>query len=148
MARNLNRALSLAVLWSIALSASAGLNLGSTPLYLGASVQPIVMLTMPKDIQIYQRAYNDFSDLDGDGIVDSTYKHSINYYGYFDSFKCYTYDTTNHKFDPVIPQPANTPTDKYCTAGAGQWSGNFLNWATMTRIDIVRKVLYGGKRVT
>jgi type IV pilus assembly protein PilY1 len=148
MARNLNRALSLAVLWSIALSASAGHNLGSTPLYLGASVQPIVMLTMPKDIQIYQRAYNDFSDLDGDGIVDSTYKHSINYYGYFDSFKCYTYDTTNHRFNPVIPQPANTPTDKYCTAGAGQWSGNFLNWATMTRIDIVRKVLYGGKRVT
>ena len=148
MARNLNRALSVAVLWSAALSASAGLNLGTTPLYLGASVQPIVMLTMPRDIQIYQRAYNDFSDLDGDGIVDSTYKHSINYYGYFDSFKCYTYDTTNHVFNPVIPQPANTAADKYCTAGASQWSGNFLNWATMTRIDVVRKVLYGGKRVT
>ncbi|HYR16031.1 MAG TPA: hypothetical protein VEQ67_17710, partial [Mycobacterium sp.] len=148
MARNLNRALSLAVLWSTALTASAGLNLGTTPLYLGASVQPIVMLTMPRDIQIYQRAYNDFSDLDGDGIVDATYKHSINYYGYFDSFKCYTYDTTSHRFNPAIPQPANTATDKYCTAGASQWSGNFLNWATMTRIDIVRKVLYGGKRVT
>src|SRR5581483_9446672 len=148
MARTLKRALSLAVLSCTALTAHAGLNLGSTPLYLGASVQPIVMLTMPRDIQLYQRAYNDFSDLDGDGVVDSTYKHSINYYGYFDSFKCYTYDTTNHRFNPAIPQPGNTATDKYCTAGANQWSGNFLNWATMTRIDIVRKVLFGGKRVT
>ena len=28
----------------------------------------------------------------------------------------------------------------------GEWSGNFLNWATMTRIDVMRKTLYGGYR--
>jgi type IV pilus assembly protein PilY1 len=28
----------------------------------------------------------------------------------------------------------------------GRWSGNFLNWASMTRMDILRKVLYGGLR--
>ena len=148
MARLLIRALALLAAWGFAAIAHAGLNIGSTPLYLGASVQPIVMLNMPRDIQIYQRAYNDFSDLDGDGTIDSTYKHLITYYGYFDSFKCYSYDTATHRFNPVNPQPANTATDKYCTSGASQWSGNFLNWATMTRIDVVRKVLYGGKRVT
>ena len=35
----------------------------------------------------------------------------------------------------------------YCDGTLGDaWSGNFLNWATMTRIDIVRKILYGGRR--
>jgi type IV pilus assembly protein PilY1 len=28
----------------------------------------------------------------------------------------------------------------------GQWSGNWLNWATTSRMDAVRKVLYGGYR--
>ncbi len=34
------------------------------------------------------------------------------------------------------------------TAVSGDWSGNFLNWATMTRMDAIRKVLYGGYRST
>ena len=38
--------------------------------------------------------------------------------------------------------------DKYCDAVSGDWSGNFLNWASMTRIDTVRKILYGGYRST
>ena len=34
----------------------------------------------------------------------------------------------------------------YCASGTGQWSGNFLNWSTMSRIDVLRKVFYGGLR--
>ncbi len=39
----------------------------------------------------------------------------------------------------------------YCdTAATGlaadKWSGNFLNWATMTRMDLLRKAMYGGLR--
>ena len=30
--------------------------------------------------------------------------------------------------------------------GAGQWHGNWLNYAMTSRIDAIRKVLYGGKR--
>ena len=44
-----------------------------------------------------------------------------------------------------------TPQDAKGNALAGvvaRWSGNFLNWATMTRIDVVRKMLYGGYRET
>ncbi len=118
------------------------LNLSTLPLYVGANVAPQVMLTVSKDQQLYKKAYNDYSDLDGDGVADTTYKHSINYYGYFDSFKCYDYDTANKRYFPF-----GTTTDKYCTGGnAGKWSGNFLNWATMSRMDAVRKLLYGGKR--
>jgi type IV pilus assembly protein PilY1 len=42
------------------------------------------------------------------------------------------------------------PTARYSYAGefdldgAGSWDGNFLNWMTMRRVDIMRKVLVGG----
>src|SRR5262249_4505352 len=31
-------------------------------------------------------------------------------------------------------------------SGGGRWSGNFLNWASMARMDALRKVLFGGYR--
>lgn len=105
-----------------------------------SSPRPMIMLNMSKDHQLFYRAYDEFSDLDGDGIPETTYKHSFNYYGYFDSFKCYSYSGTSNVFSP-----ASTTANKYCS---GNWSGNFLNWATMTRMDVVRKVLYGGHRST
>ena len=102
--------------------------------------RPMIMLNMSKDHQLFYRAYDEFSDLDGDGLPETTYKHSFDYYGYFDSYKCYSYSGTSSRFEPV-----SINTNKYCS---GYWSGNFLNWATMTRMDVVRKVLYGGLRAT
>ncbi len=123
---------------------AALLTLATQPIYLGAAIPPVVMLNVGRDHQLHYKAYTDYSDLDGDGVLDTTYKHSITYYGYFDSFKCYNYSTTNNRFEPF-----GTTTDKYCTgANAGKWSGNFLNWVSMTRIDAVRKLLYGGLRST
>ncbi|MGD9389028.1 MAG: PilC/PilY family type IV pilus protein [Thioalkalispiraceae bacterium] len=114
------------------------------PPTVNSSTVPLVMLVMSNDHQLFYKAYNDWSDLDGDGTIDSTYNHDIDYYGYFDSYKCYEYDSSDSRFEPE-----EITTDKYCT-GPGltnTWSGNFLNWATMTRMDVLRKVLYGGKRV-
>ena len=37
-----------------------------------------------------------------------------------------------------------TTADKTCS---GDWSGDFLNYMTTSRIDALRKVLYGGHRV-
>ena len=123
---------------------AALLTLATQPIYLGAAIPPQVMITMTKDQQLHKKAYNDYSDLDGDGALETTYKHSINYYGYFDSFKCYSYSTANSRFEPF-----GTTTNKYCEgANAGKWSGNFLNWVSMTRMDAVRKLLYGGLRST
>lgn len=112
-------------------------------------VKPKVMINASQDHQLYFKAYDDYSDLDNDSIPETTYKHSFNYYGYFDSFKCYTYNTTNNRFEP-----RSFTTDKYCystTAGdndasKGEWSGNFLNWVAMARIDSIRKILFGGHR--
>lgn len=119
---------------------AALLNLTQTPLFVGANVPPRVMLTISKDQQIFKKAYNDYSDLDNDGVIETTYKHAIDYYGYFDSAKCYNYNATTNRFEP-----AAISATKYCS---GQWSGNFLNWLAMSRIDAVRKLLYGGMRST
>jgi type IV pilus assembly protein PilY1 len=65
--------------------------------------------------------------------ISNCYDSGTTYYGYFDSSAKYSYDTTNKYF--------------YKNA-AGSWSGNFLNWATMTAIDAVRKAFTGGNRDT
>lgn len=122
----------------ISMPAAADLALSQAPLFLTQSAKPVVMLNVSNDHQLYFKAYDDFSDLDQDDIPDTTYKHSFDYYGYFDSYKCYTYGSG-------VFTPASTTADKYCT---NQWSGNFLNWASMTRIDTIRKILYGGMRST
>lgn len=102
---------------------------------------PMTMVNLSRDHQLSYKAYNEYSDLNGDGVPETTYLHSYDYYGYFDSHRCYEYDPSTNIFKP---NGAETPT-KYCS---GYWSGNFLNWATMTRMDVVRKILYGGLRST
>ncbi len=123
---------------------SFALTLAQKPLYAGGAIPPLVMLDISKDQQLYKKAYNDYSDLDDDGALETTYKHAIDYYGYFDPKKCYRYSTGTQRFEPFALADAN----KYCAADGTQWSGNFLNWATMARMDAVRKLLYGGKRST
>lgn len=118
------------------------------------SAQPQAMITLSKDHSLFLKAYNDYTDLDGDGVIENTYKHAFDYYGYFDSYKCYTYNTGNNRFvpatvnDQVVTEAGDSAANlaaKYCSGG--QWSGNFLNWASMARIDVVRKILLGGKRM-
>ncbi|MFT5698179.1 MAG: Tfp pilus tip-associated adhesin PilY1 [Desulforhopalus sp.] len=92
-------------------------------------------------------SYNDtsegYTDINGDG----QYNSGITYYGYFDSYKCYTYSSSINRFEPT-----SAPVDstygwpiKTCS-GAAEWSGDFLNYLTMSRMDALRKVLYGGRR--
>lgn len=121
------------------------------PLFLSNPVKPIVMLNMSNDHQLYFKIYDDYSDIyddktttSDDGVIERTYTHRYSYYGYFDSDKCYIYDSTDNRFEPF----GKTDSDNYCEENKDLWSGNFLNWATMTRIDAVRKILYGGLRST
>jgi type IV pilus assembly protein PilY1 len=107
------------------------------PNFISQPVPPLVMFEAGRDHKFYYEAFNDATDIDEDGMIDLTYKHSIDYYGYFDHHKCYTY--SSGEFDPV----SKTST-KFCSAG--QWSGNILNWMTMSRMDVLKKVLYGGHR--
>src|SRR5579863_9447349 len=79
------------------------------------------------------------------------YLDNSTYYGYFDPAKCYTY-----KYDSTSAAPyyyfqptgfANgAPTSHDCSGKTGQWSGNFMNWASMQTIDPFRWGLTGGYR--
>jgi type IV pilus assembly protein PilY1 len=141
-------AVSAAVLMSNP-SHAVDMNLSPVPLFVSPAVAPLNMLVVGRDHKLYYEAYNDASDLNGDGRIDAGYKGylpnptaqnptagGIDYYGYFDSYKCYTY--ANNLFSP-----ASITANKRCT---GAWSGDYLNYLTMSRIDALRKVLYGGKR--
>jgi len=85
------------------------------------------------------------------------YSSTQNFLGYFDPYKCYEYvkNTTQVTTDggKVIPadkgdssyfKPVSITTDHVCN---GKWSGNFLNWATLTAIDPFRWAMTGGRRV-
>lgn len=116
--------------------------ISDVPLFLTIPVPPMAIINMSKDHQLFYKAYNDFSDLNDDGTIETTYDDALDYYGYFNNLKCYTYDSAQSRFEPSAL--ATGVNKHYCT---GAWSGNFLNWAAMSRMDVVRKILYGGKRV-
>jgi len=116
------------------------------------SAEPLVLLGLSVDHELFKKAYNDYSNLEGGDLTteDTTYRNDFTYYGYFDPTYCYTYvDASPDYFTPgirIVSATSCSATGIYNTASA--WSGNFLNWATMTRMDVVRRVLYGGKRST
>lgn len=108
------------------------------PLFVNNSVPPLNMLVVGRDHKLFFPAYNDASDLDGDGSIDIRYKPSITYLGYFDSNTCYAYGSGYFSASAAA-------TSKKCS---GLWSGDYLNYLTTSRADALRKVLYGGYRST
>ena len=120
-------------------ASAGGIDVSQQPLFTASGQPPLNMLVMGKDTKNYYEAYNDASDLDGDGALDIGYKPAkIDYYGYFNSYVCYTHD--GDKF-----VPSSSTANKQCS---GKWSGDFLNYVTTSRMDALRRVLYGGWRQT
>jgi type IV pilus assembly protein PilY1 len=133
-----------------------------------SGAKPMLMLAASKDHTLFGPIYTDFEDLDlpdelGYGELDTGFKPTFKYYGYFDPTKCYAYSTTDERFNPaanailvntsvtgLLLGVSTTQTQKRytCTSAQSYWSGNFLNWASTMRMDVVRKMLYGGKRST
>lgn len=80
------------------------------------------------------------------------YTSTSRFLGYFDPEKCYQYiydGTSNGLTDASLGdssyfQPVGRSETRVCS---GQWSGNFLNWATLTAIDPFRWAMTGGRRV-
>jgi type IV pilus assembly protein PilY1 len=128
--------------FTVALANASDLSLATRPLYTGTSEAPMTMLVMGRDHTLYYEAYNDAADLDDDGRIDTKFIPGNAYEGYFDPDKCYGY--ADNLFTPERKAVAVT---RACTEAA-EWSGNFLNYLTMTRMDVLRKVLYGGYRST
>ncbi|MEO6280573.1 PilC/PilY family type IV pilus protein [Roseateles sp.] len=73
-----------------------------------------------------------------------TYSADNTYIGYFDPLKCYAYRYTDGVGADNYFYPVSRTTTRTCS---GQWSGNYLNWASMQTIDPFRWALTGGYRV-
>lgn len=132
-------------------SASADIPIPNTPLIATTVAKPLTMLVAGRDHKLFYEAYNDASDIDGDGVLDIRFKPKITYYGLFDPNVCYSHNGASDNTGLFSPAAAaNSSPGSYIgkcgTGNAGRWSGNFLNYLTTSRIDALRKVLYGGYR--
>ena len=118
------------------------------PLYLLSRADPNVLLEMSVETPMGGAAYNDqagnpraapgASTCSAATEVGSCYIPATKYIGYFNPLQCYTYSGR-----PVQPEQRHRPT----TPAAAQWNGNFLNWATMTAIDMFTFTMTGGNRI-
>ena len=117
---------------------STELNLADIPLFVEGSRTNLLQMVLQRDNRLFAEAYPSHEDINNDGILDNTYKpDEIDYYGYFDSHFCYQQLATHL-------EPVGKTTDKKCF---GLWSGDWLNYATMTRMDVLLAALYGGRRL-
>lgn len=160
--------LCLPVLFALACPVPAGaqhLTIPPIPLNDSKVGPPLIMLIASKEHKQYTAAYDDTTDVDGDGIIDVGFKPYVAYYGLFDSNLCYegrgrnvsatpytgttyAFSNTADFFEPVAPVTDDVD-DKgrsLYKCGGGRWSGNFLNYVTTSSMDALRKVLYGGYR--
>ncbi len=119
----------------------------ASPPFISQSLPPNVMLIVDNSGSMFRFAYFDGWDTpeaDDDNYGTSYYYPCVNfnpnykYYGYFDPDYWYTY--SNNRFSPTASKSSRGK-------NSNEWDGNFLNWLTMRRVDILRKVLTGGRLV-
>lgn len=124
-------------------STSTSAAIAQTPLLLGGGAVPGNLILTPSV---------EFPTVISVANTDNTYVHSTKYVGYFDSAKCYTYQSEQIDVAVFGTITANDGggyfrPSKFATDCTGEWSGNYLNWATTQTIDPFRKALTGGYRV-
>ncbi|MGQ9618313.1 MAG: pilus assembly protein [Candidatus Aminicenantia bacterium] len=90
----------------------------AVPPYISTSITPNVLLIFDNSGSMMNLAY------------PAQFERDRSYYGYFDPTKRYSYSSQAGGY---FYEDAN-----------GAWSGNWLNWATMRRVDIAKKVMVGG----
>ena len=104
----------------------------STPPFLSNTVPPNVLIVLDNSGSMNDWAYATSYDSTRYVAGDPDKK---GYYGYFEPSKKYKYTNTEWV---VTTETTGTIANPIAT-------GDFLNWATMRRIDVARKLLIGGK---
>jgi type IV pilus assembly protein PilY1 len=85
------------------------------PIFQVNAVEPNILIILDNSGSMNFQAY------------EGAYDHSTRYYGYFEPYIRYDYSS-----------------GQFVRSSTGSWDGNFLNWLTMRRVDIARKVIIGG----
>lgn len=132
------------------------ISLSAEPLYArGARAKPTLTLDLSVEFPTVGAQY-----LGTVSNVDSTYSSTNQYPGYFDIDSCYAYNnaptetiptgltTADYKrFDRSGDVDRDGTGASLRTCGGRGFSGNFMNWASSSAIDILRYGLTGGDRV-
>nr|WP_274381722.1 hypothetical protein [Noviherbaspirillum saxi] len=121
-------------------------NIAAGPLFSGrANLHPNLLLSLSVEFPTVGVAYR------GDG---GTYNRTYEYLGYFNPKKCYRYKGSNRNpgndtnlFYDDLYFVIDTNADSIHECGNGTFSGNFMNWASSSAIDMVRYALTGGDRI-
>ena len=128
-------------------AAAPGIDVSQQPLFTTAGQAPLMMMVMSRDEQLFIKAYDDYSDLDGDGILDTSYLDRFDYSGYFDPAFCYSYASGQFAVTAAATGSLAAGQKFPHQCSGSSYSGNFMNWVSMSRLDVLRFVLDGGKRV-
>ncbi len=146
------------LLWYVHVSAQDMNDYTAYPPFVTNAVEPNILLVLDYSGSMQFPAYFgcDFQGYSSrrascgtsDSLQEPQYAYDAarDYYGYFKAEKYYEYGTNKFLENAAC---AITDTDPEHRTGnnAGCISGNLLNWATMTRTDLLRKALIGGKSV-
>lgn len=118
--------------------ATPEVQIASGPLYGGrGNVHPNMLLSLSLEFPSAGIAYRD----------DGNYNRTLEYSGYFNPAKCYTYHGGNRNIRDgyfASSKAANALTHE---CGGNSFSGNFMNWAASSALDILRYALTGGDRI-
>lgn len=112
-------------------------DLSSTPLYSGTQAHPNVIVDASIEFPSVVQAYN-----------ATRYVAATAYVGYFDPTKCYVYNITanyGNYFSPVPGVAGNADSLHRCDGTT--FSGSFMNWMSMSSMDVFRYAMTGGNRV-
>ena len=143
----------------------------AVPPFLAAGVDPNLLLMIDNSASMYDLAYvkpreegycYDGTYTEGGNLVES-YDAAAGYFGYFDAAGWYAYDLMAGRFVAKTAAEASTicSSTNYSNSGtvciginesvdpktvtAFVATGNFLNWASASKLDIQKKILTGGK---
>lgn len=141
----------IALIFPVALAlpawgANPEVKIANGPLFSGrGNVHPNMLLNLSVEFPTAGIAYR------GDS---GTYNRNYEYVGYFNPLKCYYYNGGNRNLTDsqdldtagyfYIAKNADPKTHE---CGGDSFSGNFMNWAASSAIDMLRYALTGGDRV-
>lgn len=139
------------------LPASAKYDPCAVPAFVNAPPLPNVLVAIDNSASMYDLAYN----VDPTNVASSTfcydasYADATSYYGYYDNTTIYKYNTATNQFavstaTPAIPVSCDNTVGQayFCiqrNSNGYYFKGNFLNWLTMSKFDVMKKAMTGGK---
>ncbi|GGK83451.1 pilus assembly protein [Amphritea balenae] len=134
----------LATLSSSVSAVDTSANYTGIPPFLAAeSGEPNVVIAMDISGSMKAVAYRDVPAGNWRTGLHDDFNPTRRYYGYFDSEKKYQYNLASGVF--LASGDLTGAGNIQGVLGADEWNGNFLNWMAMRRIDVIRKVMVGGK---